>query len=357
MRFSYLLPLVLSANAFLVPTAVKEDVQITKKIPSSARADLIQLQCDGGCPVYLNKNVENGVPKIHTKHYSSKLIADVTVNDEKVLFNGRQIWPRTLAPPLSMKQAIIQGDIDEAYRGLMPVSSSLDYKTPEILVDSTTSMTIHPISIEILSLLNLVVHAESIEIRVAETEHGIGLLPSKIKPYKSSPYTDNCTTVWCRVKGTIAKKIHEWRIAATKKIGNFRGCGRKPVHKINGLPVKGGPAKYGPGSSFDLNRHRGHGSHHEHHGHHHGRVRGFFIGLFETFIFPTIFGLSVGLIVGSFFWLIINTIRRFRNISQADYVVVEQVEAEEGRADPPKYEEVYCEPQVESEDEKKELLQ
>ena len=352
MRFANLLPLALSANAFLVPTEVKEDVEITKKIPSSAKAELIQLECDGGCPVYLNLKVENGVPRVHTQDYSSKLVADVTVNDNKVLFNGQQIWPRTLAQPLSMKQAI-KGDIDEAFEGLLPVSTSVNYKDPVILVDSTTSMTIHPISIEILSLLDVVVHAQSMEVRVAETENGIGLLPSKISAYEPSPYTDNCTTVWCRVKGTVAKKFDEWRKVASKKIGSFRGCGRKPVHTINGLPVKGGPAKFAPGSTLDPNRHRGKEGHHEHH---HGPVRGFFISLFETVIFPTIFGLSVGLIVGSFFWLIINTLRRFRNTSQVDYIVVEQVEVEEGRIEPPKYEEVYREPQIESEDEKKELL-
>ena len=353
MRFINLLPLALSANAFLVPTEVKEDVQITNKIPLSAKAELVQLECDGGCPVLLNTKIEKGLPLVHTQEYSSKLVADVTVNGDKVLFNGRQIWPRTIAPPLSVKQSV-KGDISEAFEGLIPASTSLNYKDPVILVDSTTSMTIHPISIEILSLLDVVVHAQSVEVRVAETENGIGLLPSKISAYESSPYTDKCTTVWCRVKGTVAKKFDEWRKAASKKISTLRGCGRKPVHKINGLPTKGGPAKFGPGSTLDPNRHHSKGNHH---GHHHERVRTFFSGLLETVIFPAISGLIVGLVFGSFMWLSINTLRRFRNTAQVDYIVVEQIEAEEGRAEPPKYEEVYREPQIETEDEKKELLQ
>lgn len=361
MRLLNLLPLALSAGAFLVPADVH--VEETKTLPISAKGETVELLCKGGCPVFTDGHSENGQPQTWTTLYPGKMVVDISVKDDKVFFNDKQIWPATGFTTLSVKQTT-EGDTYKAFDGLMTVSAAVAWEHTEVLMDEKNLIKIHPISIEIFSLLGQLVYAQRLEIRVAETELGIALLPSRIKEYKPSPLTDNCTNVWCRVTGIIVQKFNDMREAASRKIQGWRGCGQSKVHKVNGLPVKGGPAKFGPGSSLNPNRHRhgkdqhhGKEQHHGHHKQHHGGQRGFWASFWEQLFFPGVFGLSVGLIFGYSCLLTLRALGRLRRQSQADYIVVEQVEVEEGLAGPPKYEEVYKEPQVESEDEKKELLQ
>ncbi|CAF9908643.1 MAG: hypothetical protein GOMPHAMPRED_006235 [Gomphillus americanus] len=350
MRFLNVLPLALGVSSLLIPPQVDKETIHIQDLPVFQQADEFSLNCDGGCPVFPVRHDVNGIARVQAKTLDSKLVADIVVNGDEVFFNGQQVWPRTALPPtLSIKQPMVNGL--EPPMTLVPVSSSIEYKPSKILSDDQEVVVVYPIEIEIMAVGNQVVKAERVELRVAQSAAGVGVYPSAIMPYRSSPLIDSCTNVWCRVRGTIALKYNEWREALANKFRSWRKCGRKSGHKIGnktgGVRIVGGPNKFAPGATLHP---------HKHHGHHHrGGFFWFLRRAFRVVVIPIVLGLGIGMTIGAITKAIVLYVQRRRTSTHGEYAKVKQSEIEEGRASidgPPKYEEVYGE-EAEKEDEKK----
>ena len=179
------------------------------------------------------------------------------------------------------------------------------------------------------------------------------LLPIETTPYKPNAQADACTTILCRVKAIIAAKLSAFKEVASAKFGAFRsGCMRK----------------FGSSPAASSGRPRLHGGVDKYRGRFHpqaprqNRFTSIIRRIVHHVLLPILFGVFTGMFVGAMAMLFYTAVRslvlRARGCTRASYEPVEQ-EAEEGRAStegPPKYEDVYVEPEEDVVDEKRQLL-
>ena len=151
--------------------------------------------------------------------------------------------------------------------------------------------------------------------------------------HHSTPASDACATVFCRVRVAIATKLAEWRTAASSRLSNLKGsCARKiqslcaklrlpaplphgfkginPHHRpgLNRLPLKGGVPKFSGdatlapgGKNHPHEPFPGHGRHgwgHGRHGHHgaNNAVR-MIARFFKHVMLPIFIGVAAGMAV------------------------------------------------------------
>ena len=382
MHFSSLLSsaaaLALTVDAFLVPLEVSDEVTVDdSSLVPGAQKQTFNLECPG-CPIALE--TDDPAPRVWkivdgpNDQPSSKLVLDFAVEGGQVKLNDLPIFPPGPQGGLGLraKQTTSEESIKPYQQGV-PLSTSIEIQPVEAVVGKDGVMKIHPISIEILGLSDHVVHTDTVRVLAAEGANGrvcrtgvrdntliltctqLMLLPIETTPYQHSPLKDTCPTVLCRVKATIAAKITAFRAAAAARFGLFRpGCmsqaGNKQGHR--GPHVKGGPNKF-PGHR----RPHGHGAHAHHH-----HLRQALRRIIRHVILPIFFGITAGMVVGAFSMLIWTAVasiaNRIRGSKPPAYESLAQ--AEDGSRmsmdGPPKYEDVYTEPEEDVTDEKRQLM-
>lgn len=343
MRFLSLLPLALTASTLLIPPEISHaSIRVDGKLPETLpNKQSIKIKCPD-CPIALD-GPTGSFPTAwmlagsKDKELRSGLRLDFAVEDNKLNMNGHQIFPPHPIGGITAKQITHMKGI-KPFNGEIPLSTSIEHRPVQTIIGKDGVLTVHSISIEILGLGEHVVRTSGVMVRVAQLQDGqLRLLPLETTPYKHSPLADSCTNVLCRVKAIIASKIAALQAAAAARFGAFRGgCTRKAGHRVLGRPNK----------FMD----KGHG---------HRNFAHMFRHIVRHVVLPIFFGISTGMIVGAFSLLIWTEVARIRAVRRGAYESVEQLE-EQGRASmdcPPKYEEVYKEPEDDITDEKKELLE
>ena len=346
--FKFLLPLALTAEALLILPEVSDTPMNLdgNLLEILTHKQSVKIKCPD-CPIALDGPSPNSLPTAwmlagdNDKKLRSGLKLDFAVENNKLNMNGLQIFPPNPIGGIKAKQVTHMKGI-KTFKGEIPLSTSIEHRPVEAIIGNDGILTVHPISVEILGLSEHVVRISGVIVRVAQLANGeLRLLPLETTPYKSSPIADSCSNVLCRVKAIIASKIAAFRAAAAARFGAFRtGCMRKAGHR-KGPHVVGGPNKF---LGKDHSRHN---------------FTHMFRHIIRHVILPIFFGISGGMIVGAFSFLIWTEITRMRAARRGVYESVEQLQ-EEGLVSmdgPPKYEEVYKESEDDVIDEKKELLE
>ena len=289
------------------------------------------------------------------------------------MVNGVPIYPPGPRSGMGLRAKQITSDKDiKTFRQGIPLSTSVEVQGVKAVAGSDGVMKIHSISIDIIGLASHVVRLDTVRVLIAEgtgksvryphilftmqslTKPQPMLLPIETTPYQSNPIQDSCTNIFCRFRAIIAAKISALRAAAAARLNKFRGCGRPGSIKDNGatrvLPGHRRPHLQGLGTQ--------NATHH--------RFRHAVRRFIRVVVLPIFFGITSGLVIGAFSMLVwtavASAVRRMSGSKPPSYE--ELAQAEEGERaggeveceGPPKYEEVYTEPEEDVFDEKKQLL-
>jgi len=403
--------LALTANALLVPPHIETaDLAIADKdfwdgaepVMVSASEKVIDLECKS-CPVAIDGT--DGYPTTWIDGVKTALHIEFAVDGKQLMLNGLPIYPstrQTIAQPLAVNQIYASDEdrtAEKLFDGVLPISTSIEIHQPvEVPVFKSASHDIKDmrrISIEVIGLADQVIHVDTIEVRLLETESELSLLSVSTTPYNthSTPESDACTTVFCRIRAVIAAKISAFRAAAARKFSSLKkGCkgnmrkmgfgahrpgkgmggpnmlphvaagGRPRPH--GGIPKFSGDATLAPSGK---NHPHGGPRRHGHHGHHHRFRLGRFIRLVGHVMAPVLIGVAAGMAVSGIAVMIGNILailyirfQRRRHGGEHAYQTIEQTDImlEKGGLDgPPMYKDVPVESlEVEDPtDEKKDL--
>jgi hypothetical protein len=378
--------LVLTANAFLIPQEIADDVQAAKAKASEFVPQIVdhnsqslKLDC-ASCPFAL-KTERNGVHE-WTNDVESDLIMHFAAKDDHLTLNGKPFYPVTMQdlPGLlfapQVKKASSSETGFERYEKDLKLSYTLEFQDEK----TEDGNTVVGILMTILGLDGQMIKIENLKIEAIKHADGSVSLPflanlktstnhlhhqlslaklSTVAPSPSDPDA-KCTNMVCRVmtklsaavstaRAKAAAAAHSTKHAAKKMKGFCMRC----FHRLAGHPHPHHPpptlAEYDnggeDGSVINLPTHNhvvpGHfrQPHHAGHRHHHGgflrKTMHLARHLFTFVLLPVIVGVAVGMTASAIGMLVGQAVvflwmRYRRSGRQGAYEAVQSEDKEDG---------------------------
>lgn len=366
--------LALTANAFLIPQEIAEDVQAAKAkaaevVPSlfNHNSQSLDLDCSS-CPFALTterhgaREWKNGI--------ESDLHMRFAAEQKHLTLNGEPFYPVTIQDlPGALHAAQTKKGRDEGVDVKLSYTLEMEH---EKAADGNELVTV---TMSVLGIENQMINVDNIEIKTIKEADGSVGLPwftysidhtnfaiiiqlslVSITPIPASPSDPdaNCTNMMCRVVAKLGSAIRKAKAkaasaaAATAATANKVKCFcMRCFHRLAGHTA----AVPGEGQSTHLPTHivtrpghfgAGHSESDMHHGHGHHKgflhsVLGFARHLFTFIILPVMVGVAVGITASAigmcvgqavvFLWM---RYRRSDNRQQGVYECVESEDKEEG---------------------------
>ncbi|KAL8792466.1 MAG: hypothetical protein Q9195_004922 [Heterodermia aff. obscurata] len=344
--------LALTANAFLLPAEIADEVQAAKAKAANLVPSLLTTQQSltldcGSCPFALQSE-RHGVHE-WTNDVQSDLQMDFAAQNNHLTLNGKPFYPVTIKDlPGELFVHQIKKDTEsektlEGYNGDLKLSYTLEIPQPEE-VDG------HQVATVILSILGLdgeMVRVDDVKIKAIKAADG-SLSLASVEPVPASPNDPDakCTTMMCRVMTKLGSVVAKARAKAASAAAATASAAKKV--KCFCMRLAGHPAADGKTTHLPTHNHvrpghfgashRGPGMHHG--AHHHGFAHSALAlarRLFTFVLIPVMIGVAVGItasavgmLIGQLVVLLWMKFRRSGSSQQGVYEVVESEDKEEG---------------------------
>lgn len=376
--------LALTANAFLIPQEIADDVQAAKAKVADLVPQIVDHNTQGfklncaSCPFAL-KTERNGIHE-WTNDVESDLVMNFAAKDNHLLLNGRPFYPVTMqdmpgllfAPQVKKASASETGF--EGYEKDLKLSYTLEFQNEK----TEDGNTVVDILMTILGLDGQMIKIENVEIKAVKHADGsVSCFPphkpqtstnrlhlqlslatiSLVAPSPSDPDA-KCTNTMCRVMTKLSAAIsttrakaaaaaHSTKHAAKKMKGFCMRCFQRLAgHPNHALPPHGQHGNEGEdGSAINLPTHNHvvpgqfrqghHAGHHHRHGGFLRKTMHLARHLFTFVLLPVIVGVAVGMTASAIGMLVGQAVvflwmRYRRSGRQGAYEVVQSEDKEDG---------------------------